>query len=140
MENAVLEVLHFRLRAETASGFVAAFLEGAHFGEGNATARQLCAYLCELTLHEYSLIIAHRPSEIAAAAIRLALHTMGLPKWPLLEPISGHSAEGLQGCVRQMLSVLRKAESNSLQAAREKFSREAHLRVATLTLALEEPA
>ena len=63
-----------------------------------------------------------------------ALHTMRLPAWtPLLEQVSGYSADDLSGCVAELHNVFRKAESNSLQAVREKYSHAKFLCVSTLT-------
>ena len=73
------------------------------------------------------------PSEVAAAGLRLALHTMRLPTWtPLLESVSGYSADDLSACVAEMHAVFRKAETNSLQAVREKYSHAKFLCVSTL--------
>ena len=89
-------------------------------------------YLCELTLQEYNFI-KYRPSEIAAAALRLALHTMRLPAWtPLLQDVSGYSAEALSSCVAELYAVFRKAESNNLQAVREKYAHAKFLCVSQL--------
>ena len=76
----------------------------------------------------------YRPSEIAAAGLRLALHTMRLPAWtPLLEGVSGYATDDLVGCVSELHAVFRKAETNSLPAAREKYSHAKCLCVSTLT-------
>ena len=59
---------------------------------------------------------------------------MRLPSWtPLLEQTSGYRAEDLSSCVSEMHAVFRKAESNSLQAVREKYSHAKFLCVSTLT-------
>lgn len=89
-------------------------------------------YLCELTLQDYSFV-KYRPSEVAAAALHLALHTMRLPSWTaLLEQVSGYSVEDLAGCVGELHTVFRKAEVNNLQAVREKYSHAKFLCVSTL--------
>lgn len=132
MEGMVLNRLNFELSVATAKVFINRFLKAAKAGECDSTTEMLCKYLCELTLQEYSFI-KYRPSEIAAAGLRLALHTMRLPAWtPLLEQVSGYSADDLAGCVTEMHAVFRKAENNSLQAVREKYSHAKFLCVSTL--------
>ena len=75
----------FATRSPVAQVFLNRFLKAAKVGECDQTTEKLCEYLCELTLQEYTFI-KYRPSEIAAAALRLALHTMRLPSWsPLLQ-------------------------------------------------------
>lgn len=132
MEGMVLNRLNFELSAATAKVFMNRFLKAAKAGECDSTTEFLCKYLCELTLQEYNFI-KYRPSEVAATALRLALHTMRLPSWtPLLEQVSGYSADDLSGCVTEMHSVFRKAEVNNLQAVREKYSHAKFLCVSTL--------
>jgi len=133
MEGMILNRLKFELSAATVKVFLNRFLKAAKVGECDQTTEKLCEYLCELTLQEYSFI-KYRPSEIAAAALRLALHTMRLPSWsPLLQDVSGYPSEKLQNCVAEMFSLFRKAESNNLQAVREKYSHAKFLCVSTLT-------
>ena len=117
--------------------FINRFLKAAKVGECDSTTEMLCKYLCELTLQEYSFI-KYKPSEIAAAGLRLALHTMRLPSWtPLLEQTSGYSADDLAPCVAEMHAVFRKAETSNLQAVREKYSHAKFLCVSTLDAARE---
>ena len=133
MEGMVLNRLNFELSVATAKVFINRFLKAARAGECDSTTEMLCKYLTELTLQEYSFV-KYRPSEVAAAALRLALHTMRLPAWtPLLEATSGYSAEDLNGCVAEVLASFRKAETNNLQAVREKYSHAKFLCVSTLT-------
>ena len=133
MEGMILNRLSFELSIATSKVFINRFLKAAKAGECDSTTEMLCKYLCELTLQEYAFI-KYRPSEVAAAALRLALHTMRLPSWtPLLESTSGFSAADLQTCVTEMHGVFLKAETNNLQAVREKFSHAKFLCVSTLT-------
>jgi len=133
MEGMVLNRLNFELSVATSKVFINRFLKAAKAGECDSTTEMLCKYLCELTLQEYAFI-KYRPSEVAAAALRLALHTMRLPSWtPLLECVSGYTADDLSGCVAEMHTVFRKAESSNLQAVREKYSHAKFLCVSTLT-------
>ena len=132
MEGTILNRLQFELSVVTAKVFLNRYIKAAKAGECDATTQMLCQYLCELTLQEYSFL-KYRPSEIAAAALFLALHTMRLPSWtPLLEHVSSYTAEHLQSCVAEMLAVFRKAEANTLQAVREKYSHAKFLCVSML--------
>lgn len=132
MEGTILNRLSFELSVVSAKAFLTRYIKAARMGECDATTVMLCQYLCELTLQEYSFL-KYLPSEVAAAALRLALHTMRLPAWtPLLETITGFTAEKLQSCVSEMLTVFRKAETNSLQAVREKYSHAKFLCVSML--------
>ena len=133
MEGMVLNRLNFELSVATTKVFINRFLKAAKAGECDSTTEMLCKYLCELTQQEYGFI-KYRPSEVAAAGLRLALHTMRLPAWtPLLESISGYSADDLAAVVAEMHAVFRKAEANNLQAVREKYSHAKFLCVSTLT-------
>jgi len=133
MEGMVLNRLNFELSVATTKVFINRFLKAAKAGECDSTTEMLCKYLCELTQQEYSFM-KYRPSEVAASGLRLALHTMRLPSWtPLLQETSGYSADDLAPCVAEMHAVFRKAESNSLQAVREKYSHAKFLCVSTLT-------
>ena len=80
MEAIILNRLNFELSIATSKGFLNRYMKAAKAGECDATTEALCQYLCELTLQEYSFL-KYRPSQIAAAAFRLALHTMRLPSW-----------------------------------------------------------
>jgi len=133
MEGMILNRLKFELSIATTRVFLNRFVKAARAGECDQTTEKLCEYLCELTLQEYTFI-KYLPSEIAAAALRLALHTMRLPSWsPLLQQVSGYPSEKLQGCVSEMFAIFRKAESNHLQAVREKYAHAKFLCVSTLT-------
>ena len=82
----------------------------------DSTTAHLSSYLCELTLQEYGFL-KYRPSEIAAAAMCLALHTMRLPSWtPLLEQTSMYSLAELAPCVQELWQTYGKAEGANLQA------------------------
>jgi len=133
MEGMILNRLQFQLSIATTRVFLNRFIKVAKVGECDQTTEKLSEYLCELTLQEYAFV-KYRPSEIAAAALRLALHTMRLPSWSaLLQEVSGYPSEKLQSCVAEMFVVFRKAETNHLQAVREKYAHSKFLCVSTLT-------
>jgi len=132
MEGMILNRLKFDLSVATTRVFLNRFLKAAKVGECDQTTEKLCEYLCELTLQEYAFL-KYRPSEVAAAALHLALQTMRLPSWsPFLEDVSGYATDQLQNCVAEMYVVFRKAESNTLQAVREKYAHAKFLCVSSL--------
>jgi len=140
MESTVLNRLQFDLSAATPKAFLQRYVRAAQAACGvDETAASLCSYLCELTLPEYALL-AFRPSEVAAAAVRLALHTLRLPPWHAsLEHETGYTADALAPCVAELLRVHRAAASNKLQAVREKYSAPRHRSVSLLRPAESPP-
>eukprot|EP00967_Tisochrysis_lutea_P087085 scaffold123074_cov37-Tisochrysis_lutea.AAC.2 len=140
MEGTILNRLQFELSVATPKVFLNRFIKAAQIGGVcDPRAASLCHYLCELTLQEYAFL-KYSPSMLAAASLRLALHAAGLPAWTAtLEATSGYSAEVLNECVSDVLLVYRKAESNSLQAVREKYSHAKFLRVSLLSPPVEAP-
>jgi cyclin A len=134
MEGTILNRLQFELSVATPKTFLSRYLRAAQIGGAcGSTAASLCHYLCELTLQEYA-ILKFRPSELAAAALRLALHTVHLPAWSAaLEAMSGYDTDALSDCVADVLRVYRNAEANNLQAVREKYSHAKFLCVSLLT-------
>jgi len=133
MEGMILNRLKFELSIATTRVFLNRFMKVANVGECDQTTEKLCEYLCELTLQEYAFV-KYRPSEIAAAALRLALHTMRLPSWSsTLQGISGFTTNDLQFCAAELFTLFRKAGSNHLQAVRDKYAHAKFLCVSTLT-------
>ena len=132
MEGTILNRLQFELSIATSKVFLNRYLKAAKAGECDTTTAMLCQYLCELTLQEYGFL-KYSASEVAASALRLALHTMRLPAWsPLLQHVSGYTTEDLSACVAEILTVFRKSETNSLQAVRDKYSNAKFLCVSML--------
>ena len=78
MENLVLKVLQFDMGAVTAHSFAERFLNAA---SANEKTRFLSQYLMELTLQDGERYLKYRPSVVAASAVCVALHTLGLPHW-----------------------------------------------------------
>jgi len=134
MEGAVLSRLQFDLSVVTAVAFLPRYTRGA-LAAGACVAKlgALCAYLVELTLQDYSFV-QHRASMVAASAVRLALHTLGLPAWSAqLERETGYTAAELAICVAEMRALFAAAAASSLQAVRDKYSHPSFFCVATLT-------
>jgi len=140
MEGTILNRLQFELSVATPKTFLSRYVRVAQIGGAcDSTAASLCHYLCELTLQEYAFL-KYRPSELAAAALRLALHTVHLPAWnTTLEAMSGYDTDSLSDCVADVLRVYRDAEANNLQAVREKYSHAKFLCVSLLTPPVKPP-
>ena len=85
----------------------------------------LAQYLCELTILEYSFL-KYLPSEIAAAAVVLALHTLDKPFWDAsLCHHSGYQlADLLADCVPALHAVFLKAHENTHDTIRLRYSHE----------------
>jgi len=135
MEVMVLSRLHLELCVATPKVFLNRFLKAAKAGQCDSVTEMLCNYLCELGLQEYTFVKWPYPI-VAAAALRLALHTMRLPSWtPLLESVSGYAADSaeLNRCVADNLTLFRRPETSNLQAVRRKYSLAKYLCVSKLT-------
>jgi len=80
------------------------------------------------------------PSEVAAASIHLALHTLRLPSWSAdLEAVTGYSRARLAGCASALYDLHRTADVAALQAVREKYSSRRFFGVSTLQPAPSSP-
>jgi len=77
MEILILNTLNFDLTAATAKVFLRRYLKAA---SADLTLAFLSSYLAELSLQEYSFI-QYPPSLVAAAAVFLALRTLGREPW-----------------------------------------------------------
>lgn len=135
MEGAVLQRLNFDLSAVTSIAFLPRFCTPLLAADATA----LCFYLCELTLPEVGFV-QFIPSEVAAASIHLALHTLRLPSWSAdLEAVTGYSRARLAGCASALYDLHRTADVAALQAVREKYSSRRFFGVSTLQPAPSSP-
>lgn len=118
MEAAMLNTLRFELYAPTSFVFMNRYCRVA---DADATVRNLAQYCVERTLQEYSAL-RFKQSEIAAAAVNVALRTAGTTGW----------TEDLVACTRYSEAHLRpiieeierwvSAPAQSLKAAKKKFT------------------
>ncbi len=140
MEGALLSRLEFNLSVVTAVPFLRRYARLAQVAaQADPTIAALASYLLELTLQEYAFL-KYRPSERAAAALWLAMYTARLPCWtPAMEAATGYAARQLHECAAELHAVFRNAESNSLQAVREKYSHAKYLCVSLLRPPHEAP-
>jgi len=130
MEGAMLSKLNFQLTTPNAFVFLKRFAKVAGIISTPRSKVELLAnYLVELTLQEYKML-KFLPSTIAAAAVYLALKTMGQQPWN--EDLTRHACytEGnLYPCVRDLHAVHKNAATNGLQAVRKKYAQEKHCAV-----------
>ncbi|KAL6069598.1 Cyclin-A2 [Balamuthia mandrillaris] len=132
MEAHILNTLEFQLTAATTKVFLRRFLKAAG---ADLTVAFLASYLAELTLLEYSFV-KYLPSQIAAAAVFLALRTLNREPWtPTLTFYTQYSINDaeLQQCIQELYNMYCAMNENaSLQAVREKYSHKRFHRVSTI--------
>jgi len=133
MEGAVLLRLNFDLSVVTAVAFLSRYTRAAISSCAcDGTVVPLSHFLVELSL-QHSNFAQWRPSQIAASAVRLALHTLRLPTWTAeLEEVTGYRPPDLNECVAELHSAFVAAEISPLQAIREKYAHRNFLCVSTL--------
>jgi len=124
-ETLILAQLEFRLTAPTPLVFLQRLVKVAGLVNKPRSKEDLLAnYFVEMALQDYSML-QYPPATIAAAAVSLALKTVGSPAWsPELEHHGRITAEGLRPCVRDMHALHVAASTNSLQAVRKKYAQE----------------
>jgi cyclin-A len=84
---------------------------------------KLCLqYLCELSLLDGERFMHFLPSEMAAAAVALARHTVGVEPWPQeLRDLTGLSLEQLGACLDPLTLAFEDAAAYPQQAVRDKY-------------------
>lgn len=129
LEGVMLNTLRFEITAVTIADFLPRFLLAANADHRLA---YLAHYIVELTLQDYHFL-NFLPSMMAASAVALALHTVGLPAWsPTLQYYTRYSPSDIRTCVAELHTALRNAEVQSLQAVREKFAHSRYMRVSAM--------
>lgn len=119
MESVMLNALKFKITVPTSFVFLNRFLRIA---EADSTCKQLASFLVERQMQEYGML-KYSPSEVAAAAVNIALRTLrGAAAWtPELSKYSGYSQEAMATCIRDMQHHCT-SQSGSLGAVRKKYS------------------
>jgi cyclin B len=120
MELVVLTTLEFKLRVPTAVQFLDRF---AKVNGSSEQTRHLAQYLAELALPEIKMI-KHTPSHLAAAATFLSNKLFEEPSvWSqTMRNQTGYTEAAIVQCVGELYTILERAQGNSLQAVRKKFS------------------
>ena len=140
MEGALVSRLQFDLSVATSLPFLYRYTHLAQIlGKCDSTIVALSQYLLELTLQEYRFL-KYRPSERAAAALWLAMHTVRVSGWDCtMEAGTEYTARELYPCVTELHEMFQNAETSSLQAVREKYSHAKFLCVSLLRPAQSVP-
>nr|UST29463.1 g2/mitotic-specific cyclin-A-like [Haliclona caerulea] len=124
MEQLVLKVLTFDLSVPTILNFLERFVKATQAPENMASkVESLARYLCELSLLDVDPFIEYLPSTVAASAVVLSLHTLGLQSWnETLSHYTGLEFHELQSCIQDLHRVFAHAPKRQQQAIREKYS------------------
>jgi len=132
-ERAMLGVLSWNVSVPTVFPFLKRFCKVASV---DSKTTQVAFYLTELALGDYKML-KYLPSEIAAAAVFLAMKMNGQRSWTsLLEQHSRYSEASLSACVRDLRELRKAADIASLQAIRKKYSSSRYEHAALVALPL----
>lgn len=123
MEHLVLKVLNFYLSVPSTHLFISKIIESAPQGYPNkGKLESLANYLCELALVDGQTFLKYSPSQLAAACVAMARHTLDLSAWPEhLSIRTGYTLDELKECFVGLHNVFTKAETNPQQAVRDKY-------------------
>lgn len=121
METLILKVLSFDVAAPTINIFAERFLKLLGFSDQDK-AYNLAMYLIELSMLDAETYHRFQASEIAASAVCLACHTLGLEAWPSSMALStGYSMQQLMECVQNLYATFIRSPTNPQTAIREKY-------------------
>ncbi|KAJ4456810.1 putative G2/mitotic-specific cyclin-B [Paratrimastix pyriformis] len=129
MERTLLSTLKYGLTMPTVLTFLKRYAKASkadsHIG--------MCArFISELSLTDYRLCQAYRPSMVAAACIYHSMRIMKRPQpWDdTIHHYSGYSEASLQQCATDLRELVKKAPTSRLQALYHKHSSERYLAIA----------
>lgn len=136
MERAMLAAVKFRLTAPTLQTFLPMYLN-ASGGLMDAEVVHLASLYCELSLVEQGML-EYPYSQVAAAAVHLALETVALVRGPrdaypaALHKSSGYSKDDLLACRSELLELKERLASGKTTAVHRKYQKECFSAVACL--------
>ena len=114
----MLETLEYQVTIPSAHAFLVRFLKAAH---ADKKIVQLSAYILDGTLQSYSLN-RYLPSQLAAAAVFIARHTVGRHSWsPTLLRYAKYCQEEIAPVARAILAEKHRA-SPDMSAVHKKYS------------------
>ncbi|KXJ28471.1 G2/mitotic-specific cyclin-A [Exaiptasia diaphana] len=133
MEQLVLKALTFDLSVPTTLNFLERYLKATKAPENLAPkVESLARYLCEISLLDCDPFLEYVPSTIAASAVVLSLHTLGLPHWnEKLSSYSGYELHQLQSCIQDLHRAFSHASKHPQKAIRDKYSSSKYHHVST---------
>lgn len=118
MEGDIIKTLDYKFCVPTAHTFLCRYLKAAH---AERVMVQLCCYLVERSLQEYSML-KYPPSLVAAASILIARVTMKRHRWsPTLLRYSQYDEADLMACVEDIRTNMNVA-NNPQNAVYRKYS------------------
>jgi len=129
MEVCILKALQFKICCPTAMHF---FEQYQTINGCTETHRHLAQYLLELTLVDYKAL-KYTPLHLAAACLLLSNKLLRQPSWTSTAAQHTKMTEPmLKECAKEMCALLERAEGDSLQAIRKKYSQSKYNAVAKL--------
>lgn len=130
MEQLILKVLGFDLSVPTTLVFTTVYCV---MNDVPDKVKNMCMYLCELSLLDADPFLTYLPSKISAGALALSRYTLDLPIWSrMLETNTDYQLEDLKDIILDLNRVHQKAESLGQQAIQEKFKGSKYMQVATI--------
>jgi cyclin A len=118
MEHLVLKILEFDVSVPTSHLFTHRI---AQMADCDARTTSLASYINELSLMSADFL-QFAPSQVAAACVALARHTLGLEVWPAAaSQASGWGWQDLDSCVLRLHATHASAEGLVQQATRSGF-------------------
>lgn len=118
MESDIIQTLDYQFCVPTTHTFLCRFLKAAH---ADRVMVQLCCYIVERCLQEYS-VIKYLPSQIAASAVLIARISMKRHHWsPTLLKYTTWDESDLAGCVEDIRVIMTTANSQQ-NAVYRKYS------------------
>lgn len=132
-ESTMLNTLSFRLSVPTIWVFLCRFAKLA--GLTDRKSYLLARYYAERTLQEYKML-KYLPSNIAASAVYMAMKVTNSPvSWSKdMQRATTYTETTIKPCVNDMVSIINKGASTTLQAVCKKYSGHRYQRVAKIPL------
>lgn len=132
MEHLLLKCLDFRVSQPTANWFLTTFLKfmklNTNLSQSNNSdlfhrIEYLSRFLAELTLLDCETFLNFLPSQIAASAVYISLHTLNKPWTKQIAEILGysHDLSELKPCITEMFKMYQQAATLPQQAIQEKY-------------------
>lgn len=134
MEEDILRVLEYQVTIPSAHAFLVRYLKAAH---ADKKIVQLSCYILDGTLQCYSLL-DYLPSQLAAAAVVIARHTVGRNAWsPTLLKYAKYREEDIIPIAKEILEAKNNPLPN-LRAVYKKYSSNRYGSVADERLHLDD--
>ena len=136
MEYQILRTLNYAITIPTAHSFLVRFLKAAH---ADKRLVQISCMVLDSTLMRYKLL-EYLPSQLAAAAIAIARHSVGRNIWsPTLLRYAYYSQEEILPVARVVLEEKLQIDETDLSSVHKKYSSTRYGAVAdTILISLDE--